>query len=98
MKSVAKKVLIYSMVGLMQVGLFASVTEAAVKQNEPTKYEQREGSHQGDQDKERKIREENERHEKEMKRRPNESDREWQKRQQQENERHDRELRQVQNH
>lgn len=42
MKKVAKKVFIYSMVGLLQAGLFATVTEAAAKPNDlPPGYDQR---------------------------------------------------------
>ncbi|MDF2568848.1 MAG: hypothetical protein K0R55_452 [Sporomusa sp.] len=99
MKSVVKKVIIFSMVGLMQVGFLASAAEAAVPQRhgEPPRYEQRNDHHQREMEKqkEHKIREENARHEKEMKRRPFESNRKWHDRQQKENERHERAIHEI---
>ncbi len=98
MKISAKKIVVYSMVGLMQVGLFASVAEAASPRHpEPPRYEQR-YDHQRqerEREKERKIKQENERHEKEMKRRPFESQKKWHERQRNENERHKRAMYEI---
>lgn len=104
MKMVAKKVILYTMVGLLQVGLFSSVAAAASgpihNDNSPRlAHFDRDDRHDRDDDKKRKYeerkREENERHEREMKRRPHESEREWRERQKQEKERHDRALREI---
>lgn len=83
MKIVAKKVIIYSMLGLMQVGMFSSVAAASPRHEEPPRFEQRNDQHQRDMERERahKIQEENKRHEKEMKRYPFESKKHWRERQ-----------------
>lgn len=90
MKKAVKKVIAYSLVVLLQAGLFASASEAAARYIVPvqTPNMQKLDNH--------KIQTEKDRHEKEMKRRPNESDREWKKRQQQEQQRHERALQEIQ--
>lgn len=98
MKKLTKKLIIFSMVGLMQVGLFATAAEAAApRPDDPPGFEQRdEHRHQGmEKEKHRRIHEENERHEKEMKRRPFESKQHWHERQRQENERHERAIHEI---
>ena len=102
MKNLAKKTIIYSMVGIMQIGLSASVALANPGPNDNNRpFEYREGHHDRDHDQERqrehdrRLKEENERHEKEMKRRPHESKREWHERQKYENERHEKELHKI---
>lgn len=98
MNKLAKNLMIFSMVGLMQVGLFATVAEAAAPRHDnPPKFEQRNEQRQREmeREKERRIREENERHKKEMKRRPFESKKHWQERQRQENERHKRVIHEI---
>lgn len=98
MKSIAKKIIVFSMVGLMQVGLFATVAEAASpRQPERPRYEQRHDHQRQEREKEkqRKIKQENERHEKEMKRRPFESQRKWKERQRIEIERHKRAIHEI---
>ena len=84
MKNVAKKAVIYSMVGLMQVGLFASVAEAAMFNNSSSQQvvqlDSRNGrDHDRDRDNDRR------RHEKERRRIHDE-------RKRVENERHEREM------
>lgn len=94
MKSIVKKVIIYSMVGMMQLSLGASVIEASPRHDDQ-QYEQRydDRDHDGDYDRHRdhdeRLRRENERHEREMHRRDYESRREWRERQERENQRHD---------
>ena len=86
MNKVAKKVIIYSMVGIMQIGFGASVLEASPRHDDGDRwhrYEERQH------DRDRKIREENERHEREMQRRHNEEEREWRERQDREKEHHE---------
>jgi membrane protein involved in colicin uptake len=102
MKSVVKKIAIYSMIGIMQIGFGASVIEASPLQNDPSPMQQRfdrpdhrQGWHERERfERERHEREriENERHEREMKRRPHETRKQWRERQKHENERHEREL------
>lgn len=96
MKKLAKKLIIFSMVGLMQVGMFASAAEAAApRPDDPSGFEQRDEHHHRDMERERRIREENERHEKEMKRRPHESKQHWHERQKHEMERHERAIHEI---
>jgi predicted phage gp36 major capsid-like protein len=90
------------MIGIMQIGLFATVAEASPLYNEsPQRIVQldRHDHHDRDNDRRRqhdeRLRRENERHEKEMRRRHHESEREWRERQRRENERHERELRVI---
>lgn len=99
MKGIAKKVIIYSMVGLMQVGLFATVVEASPSHEEMSRFEQQREHHQEwERERAHRIREENERHERAMKRRPFESRREWRERLRHENERHERAIREIMEH
>ena len=111
MKILVKKTITYSMLGLMQVGLFASVAEAAtiihnnnsqqVIQLDSRQDSDRNRERNKDRDQERKrehdrrMKEEKERHDREMKRRPHENEREWHERQERERERHDKELREI---
>ncbi len=96
MKNVAKKLIIFSMAGLMQIGMFASAVEAApARHDDPPGYEQRDEHHQRDREKERRIQAENKRHEHEMKRRPHESKRNWHERQKHEIERHEKAIHDI---
>lgn len=99
MKNTMKKVIIYSMAAIMQIGFGASVIEASPQHNdqyqEQKRYEAREYDHG---QREHQMWKENDRHEREMKRRENEDEYKWHERQQHEIERHDqkaRELREV---
>jgi hypothetical protein len=101
MKSIFKKIAIYSMVGIMQVGFGASVIEASPLHNDgPQRIIQLDGRnhHDWEQDQHRRERIENERHEREMRRRPNEIRKQWHERQKHEKERHERELREIRHH
>lgn len=105
MRNITKKLVAFSMIGLFQTGLGASIIEASpLIQNFPPAHQQYDNRDNGDRsdrhddrkererEHDKRLREENERHEKEMKRHRHESEREWHERQQRENERHDREL------
>lgn len=86
MKSIAKKIVIFSMIGLMQVGLGASVIEASPRHDDKhQRYEQRER----DRERDHRIREEQKRHDREMQRRENEREHDWKERQQREKEHHE---------
>ncbi len=88
MKSVARKVMIYSMVGVMQIGLGTAVVAASPLYNDgPQRIVQlddryHENYRQREHDEWR--RHEIERHEREMRRRDRESYREWHERQERE--------------
>ena len=73
MKNITKKVIIYLMVGMMQIGLGASVIEASPS----------------NQDRNEAVSIENERHEHAMERRSNESEQDYAERQSRENQRHE---------
>lgn len=80
MNSTAKKIMIYSMAGIMQVGLGATVVAASPLYND--------GSQQIVQLDDRHD-QENIRHEREMRRHDGENDRDWHDRQDRENRRHE---------
>ena len=86
MKNITKKVMIYSLVGLLQIGIGASIgasiTEASPRSD--WQHEQNDRRWQ-----------ENNRHKQEMKRRDKESDRAWDDRQWRENQTHDQIVRQI---
>lgn len=88
MKNIVKKIVIFSVVGMMQIGFGVSVIEASTLYN-PYSMQQQDNQ---EQDRHEAERIENERHEHAMERRPNESDREWDERQKRENERHEKRL------
>jgi hypothetical protein len=94
MKNIVRKIAILSMVGMMQIGLGASVIEASPLHN-PLSMQQHDDQHDRDQDRHERERIENERHERELKRRPHEDERDWHERQRHENERHEENLRRI---
>jgi membrane protein involved in colicin uptake len=95
MKNLVKKMGIYSMIGIMQIGFGASVIEASPLYKGSVSVQQQSDRHDRDQDRHERERVENERHEREMKRRPNEDERDWHERQQRENERHEENMRRI---
>lgn len=87
MNSITKKIMIYSLAGIMQVGLGASVIEASPLHNEGTQsIVQLDNRHNN---RDQRQRQENRRHQREMQRHHNENDRDWRDRQRRENQRHD---------
>lgn len=101
MKNIVKKIAIYSMVGIMQIGLGASVIEASPLHNDfpkPAAYEQHQDRYDHErmeQERHERKRIENERHEREMQRHPGESRKHWRERQKVENERHQHEMERI---
>ncbi len=97
MRNKTKKLMIYSLGGMMQVGLGATVIEASPLHNEDSqRLVQLDNRH--DEERHRHVerrREENERHEREMRRHDHESEREWHERQREENERHDNTMNEI---
>jgi len=91
MSNITKKILIYAIVGALQIGLSVSVIEASPP------YQGVASVQQQDDDQERREAErfENERHERAMERHPGESDAQWEERQNIENERHRRNLERI---
>jgi len=92
--------MIYSLAGIMQVGLGATVIEAS-----PLHYEgsyrivQLDDRHGHEDERQRehdeRQRQENERHEREMRRHQHESEQEWHERQERENQRHDNAMNEI---
>jgi ABC-type Zn2+ transport system substrate-binding protein/surface adhesin len=100
MKNIVKKVAIYSMVGIMQIGFGASVIEASPLHNDGSQriVQLDDGDHHDNErqrEHDRRHREENERHEREMRRHHHESEREWHERQERENQRHDNTMNEI---
>jgi membrane protein involved in colicin uptake len=93
MKNIVKKIAIFSMVGMMQIGFGASVIEASPLHNDGPYMQQQDDQH--DQDRHERERIENERHEREMRRRDHESEREWHERQERERQRHDNTMNEI---
>jgi len=82
MKSFVKKGIIYSLIGIMQLGIGASVIEASPK-HEDKHHKQ----HWDNRD--HKIQEERARHEREMERRDHEEEWQWKERQEREKDHHE---------
>ena len=90
MKNIAKKIMIYSLAGIMQVGLGATVVAASPLYNDsPQKIVQLDNRNDRQREHDRRQNNENARHNREMQRHDNESDRDWNDRQYRENQRHD---------
>lgn len=100
MKNITKKIMVFSMVGMMQIGFGAAVLEASPLHNQESHrfvqfddrddhYDDRQNEH------DERIRQENERHRDEMKRRHHESEREWRERQERERQQHEDNLRAI---
>jgi len=105
MKNIIKKIAIFSMVGMMQLGLGISAIEASPLHDNSAPMQQQYNREQGPQEGKRfehgaqeRERAENERHEREMKRRPHETRKQWHERQIHENERHERALHEIRDH
>jgi len=86
MRSITKKILIYSLISIMHAGLGATVMEAAPLYNDSPQ-QIRLNSSQNQRDEQQ--RQENIRHQIASQRRPNENDQSWQNRQRHENQQHD---------
>jgi len=95
MRNITKKIMIYSMVGMMQVGLGATVgatvIEASAFDNGGSQIVQLD--RRGDRDE--RERHENYRHQREMRRHDHESHRDWNDRQWRENQRHDNTMNEI---
>ncbi|SFL99838.1 hypothetical protein [Pelosinus propionicus] len=98
MKNMVKKIAIYSMIGVMQIGFSASVIEASPLHNGQGFVQLNGRDHNNDEkqrEHDRREREENERHNREMQRRDHESERDWHERQEREKKRHNNALREI---
>ncbi len=83
--------MIYSMVGMMQLGLGVTVIEAAAFNNAGSQIVQLDRQRDHDQ----RQHAENARHEREMRRHDHESDRDWHNRQARENQQHDNTMNEI---
>jgi hypothetical protein len=100
MNGIAKKIMIYSLAGIMQIGLGATVVAASSLQNEgPQRIVQLDDRQRDRNDRQRehddRQSQENDRHNREMQRHDNENDRDWHERQDRENERHDNTMHEI---
>jgi hypothetical protein len=100
MRNLTKKIMIYSMVGMMQLGLGATVgatvIEASPFHNDGSQIVQLSYDHNDRQYRhDERQRHENYRHEREMRRRDHESRRDWNDRQWRENQRHDNTMNEI---
>lgn len=101
MKNITKKIMIFSMVGMMQVGFGAAVLEASPLHTENSyRFIQFDDRHDDDDqwrqhEHDERLRRENERHRHEMERREHESRREWRERQERERQQHEDNLREI---
>ncbi|MBP2632737.1 MAG: hypothetical protein H6Q70_3365 [Firmicutes bacterium] len=100
MKNLTKKIMIFSMVGMMQVGFGAAVLEASPLHTENShRFVQFDDRHDDDHwrqhEHDERLRRENERHRHEMERREHESRREWRERQERERQHHEDNLREI---
>lgn len=97
MKSITKKIIVFSMVGMMQFGIGVSLSEASPSHDDSQRYEHHDRKYHEKMEKERRHREqmEVERHEREMQRYQFESSWHWRERQRLENERHEREMERI---
>jgi len=93
MANLTKKIMVYSMVGMMQLGLGATVGATVI---EAAAFDNNGGSQiiQLD-DRHDRERHENERHERAMRRHHHEGEREWHDRQEQENQQHDNTMNEI---
>lgn len=105
MKNLTKKIMIFSMVGMIQVGFGAAVLEASPLHNNDShrfvqsddrhdKHDREYRQHRQHEHDER-LRKENERHHHEMERRHHESRRAWHERQEKEKQQHEDNLREI---
>lgn len=100
MKNLTKKIMIFSMVGMMQVGFGAAVLEASPLHTEDShrfvQFDDRhDEGHWRQREHDERLHRENERHRHEMERREHESRREWRERQERERQHHEDNLREI---
>ena len=98
MGKLTKKIMILAIVGIMQVGLGITVSEASPAHiDDSHRIEHFDDRHNDEwqQNHDERLHRENERHEREMNRLHSESEREWQERQERENQRHKDNLREI---
>ena len=95
MKNVAKKMMIYPLAGIMQIGSGLAIVEASpLHSTVPQQIVQLDNNDRR-QEHDRRQQAENQRHEREMRRRDNENDRDWNNRRDIENSRHNDALREI---
>lgn len=101
MKNIVEKIAIFSMIGMMQIGLGTSVLEASpfhgtrTMQQQDDRHDRGHEEQQRERDRHERERVEKERHEREMKKRHHESEREWRERQQREEQRHEENMKRI---
>lgn len=100
MNSMIKKIMVFSLVGIMQAGLGTALTEASpVHHDGESRMEEHHDHHREREARQRRhdaeVRRENERYEREMRRHEDESWHAWRQRRAHENHRHEEELHRI---
>lgn len=95
MENVAKKMMIYSLAGIMQIGSGLAIVEASPLHSAVPQQIVQLDNNDRHQEHDRRQQAENQRHEQEMRRRHNESDRDWNDRRETENRRHNDALQEI---
>ena len=99
MKNISRKLIIYTMIGVMQLSFGAAVIEASPAYNKNpqriVQLDDRQQHHGRQQEHDKRYQAENRRHELEMQRHHNENMRDWHERQCRENDRHNNELNEI---
>lgn len=95
MKSLAKKVVAYTMVGLFSLGIGTGVIEASPRDHDNRGQQQKRYTQERRDDRQARRDVEVRRHEREMQRRNNENYHAWQERQRLENERHENAMKEL---
>lgn len=95
MTRISRNIIVYSLVGILQLGVGAATLEASPRHNDRQpehRYENRhyeQNNHNDRRDREHRMQQERERHEREMMRREHESEHAWRERQRIENDHHE---------
>ena len=95
MKSIVKKGIIYSMIGIIQLGIGTTVIEASPRHHEEQQYEHHNEDRDDWDNRDHRIQEERARHEREMARHEHEEEWQWQQRQEREKEHHEEVMRTI---
>ena len=105
LRNITKKIIVFSMIGIIQTGFGAAVLEASpmdFNNHQEVSLDDWHDGHDGHDDgrdrqieHDRRMHEEHERHERDMRRHDHESDRDWQDRQDRENDRHNNALNDI---
>jgi hypothetical protein len=95
MRKITQKMIIYLLVGMLQLGIASSTALAAPNYDRHPEPREQQEPNQHDKERQDRERQEKVRHEQEMRRHPGENERDWHERQRLENERHEQSMREI---